>query len=191
MAAVVSALLGLIGYAFYIRGMLKGNTQPHAYTWLIWSITLGTATFGVWYGGGGSSVIPFVSATVVTLIIFLLSFKYGTRNITKGDTIVLLLALFAIAAWWQFHAPLLSIAMVTGIDLFGYLPTFRKSFEEPWSEPLSSWLFFAVTSFFTFAGLSAYNFLTLGYILPTAVANLAVLFICLSQRKVIPKPAPH
>ena len=188
-ATVLSLVLGALSYIPYIRSMVRRQTTPHPYTWLIWSITTGTAAVGGWYGGGGYGVLLLALWSVLTFLVFLLSFKYGTKNITKGDVALLVLALLAILVWWQLNAPLLSILMVTAIDAFGYVPTIRKSFEEPWSESLSSWFLFTVTALIGLVALAQYNFLTVVYLGMSATLNTIVMGVCLFRRRSIPKPA--
>lgn len=168
--------------------MVLRHTTPHPYTWLIWSITTGTAAVGGWYGGGGYGVALLVLWSVLTFLVFLLSFKYGTKNITKGDVALLVLTILAILVWWQLHAPLLSILMVTAIDAFGYIPTIRKVFEEPWSESLVSWFLFTMTALIGLVALAQYNFLTVVYLAMSATLNSIVIGTCLLRRKQIQKP---
>lgn len=186
--AVLSIIVGLVaGTLPYLRDMFRGQTQPHAYTWLIWSITQGTAVAGLWHGKGGWGVLPLLVGTVTTFLVFLLSLKLGTRNITKGDTVILIAALLAIAVWWRLHDPVLSVLMVSVIDVVGYFPSFRKTFQEPWSETPFSWFIFALVNLFAIAALSAYNFLTVFYIVSITTANLTLLAICLLRRKIVPQ----
>lgn len=186
-ATILSLVLGAVSYIPYIRSMVLRQTTPHPYTWLIWSITTGTAAVGGWYGGGGYGVLLLALWSVLTFLVFLLSFKYGTKNITKGDVALLVLTLLAVLVWWQLHAPLISILMVTAIDAFGYVPTIRKVFEEPWSESLSSWSLFTVTALIGLVALAQYNFLTVVYLGMSATLNTIVMGVCLFRRRSIPK----
>ena len=188
-AGILAVLFAFVSYLPYLQGMFAKTIQPHPYTWLIWTITTGTAALGVWHGGGGYGAFPLLLWTLLTCMIFFLSLKYGTKNITTSDIALLFLALVAILLWWQFHAPLLSILMITGIDALGYLPTFRKSFAEPWSESILSWALFTLTAFFGLLALTTYNFLTAIYLTMSASANVIVIAICLARRKSIPKPS--
>lgn len=184
--AIVSVLVAVVwGYLPYFRDIFLKKTKPHAYTWLIWTITEGTAVAGLWYGKGGWVTFAMAIVVILVFIIFLLSLRYGTRNITKGDTVILIAALLAIVVWWQLRNPLLAVAMATTIDFFGYLPSFRKTFEEPWTETPSSWAIFAFSSLLSLLALNQYNFLTLTYIVMTIIANTALFIMCLLRRKVI------
>jgi hypothetical protein len=184
--ALVAAALDLAYYP-YIRDLFKGKTKPHLYTWLVWALTQGTAAVGLWYGGGRLGVLSLVIGTALVIVIFLLSFKYGTKNITRADTIVLLAALLAIVLWWRLDNPYLAVFMVSLIDGLGYVPTFRKSFQAPWSETLSFWIAMMFAALFALLANAEYNFLTVTYLATCAVANAAVILILVFRRRQVPQ----
>lgn len=185
----LSVLISIAVFGNYIYSIFFRGTQPHMYTWLIWCITQATAVAGVWHGNGGIGAIAFSVATFFVFTIFLLSFRYGTKNITLSDTIVLFLALFAIAIWWVFDEPFWSIVLVILIDFFGYIPSWRKSAEEPWSETLISWSLSPVGHVFAILALAEYNFFTLAYPFSIILANYILVSICLLNRRKVPRPA--
>ncbi|MCX6722572.1 MAG: hypothetical protein NT094_00715, partial [Candidatus Staskawiczbacteria bacterium] len=131
---ILSIIAGLSAFFPYLRDIFSLKTKPHIYTWLIWSVTQGTAVAGIYYGGGGLGGLELVIGTFFVFIVFLFSLKYGTKNITKSDTAVLITAFLAVLVWWQLHQPLLSVLMVSAIDVIGYIPSIRKSYKDPWSE---------------------------------------------------------
>jgi len=187
-AAVAAVTIGLLSFIPYFRSIFRKETMPHAYTWLIWSITQGTAAAGVFAGGGGLIGIGLGVSAVLIFIIFLLSLRYGTPNITRSDGVVLAAAIAAVFVWWQLHEPVLAVLMVCVIDGLGYIPTFRKSFIEPWSENLTSWITFCVAYVFSLIALESYNLLTLPYIVMCLGINLCLIGMLLIRRSVVPKP---
>ena len=140
------------------------------------------------HGGGGWGALALVVGTVLVFFTFLLSLKLGTRNITKADTIVLIAALFAVVVWWQLKNPLLAVMMVSLIDVVGYFPSFRKTFHEPWSETVVSWLAFSGTNVLSPLALGEYNVLTMTYLIAITTANLGLVMISISRRKVVLRP---
>lgn len=181
--AVFTTLLMLVGFYQYFRDVFQEKTKPHLYTWLIWAITQGTATVALIYGGGDWGATSLIVGTILVVIIFFLSFKYGTTDITKGDTLVLILALSAVYIWWQLHNPLLAVFMVSAIDGLGYIPTFRKTFKEPYSETLTYWAIMAACSFLAIVSNAEYNLLTVTYLAVIGTANATVWIICYIRRK--------
>ncbi len=186
--ALLASLVGIVGaFLPYLRDIFLKKTKPHAYTWLIWTITQGTAVAGLWYGKGDWGALALSVGTVFVFIVFLLSLKYGTRNITKSDTVILIAALLAVVVWWQLHSPWLAVLMVSVIDVLGFLPSFRKTFEEPWTETATSWTAFSLANILSILALSEYNFLTLTYLIAITSAEIILLTICLVRRQLVPR----
>ena len=186
--AILSILIGTLGFLPYVKDILLGRTKPHSYTWLIWTITQGIAVAGLWYGNGNLGSIELTIGTILVFLVFLLSLKKGTSNITRNDTATLTIALLAVIVWWQMNNPLLAIIMVSGIDAFGFIPTLRKSWQEPWSETVLTWTLFSVGNIFAILALSSYNFFTLTYLVTITIFNIAIISICLIRRKQINPP---
>lgn len=187
-AAVLAVVIGNGAFLPYLWDVIKKKTKPHTYTWLIWCLTQGTAVAGMWYGGGGLGALALTIGTVFVAIVFLFSLRYGTKNITRLDTIILISAIAAIFVWWQLDNPLLAIVMASTIDVIGFVPTWRKSITEPWAESLWSWTAFSVGNLFAIYALIEYNFLTLSYIVSISIANMIVVAICLYYRRKVSKP---
>lgn len=186
--SIIASIITVIGFTPYFRDIFNKKTKPHIYTWLIWGITQGTATLALWYGGGNFAALSLITGTILVIVVFLLCFKYGTKNITLSDTLCLITALFAAAVWWVLKNPLLSVFLVSLIDGIGYLPTYRKSWREPWSETLSYWALMTLTAFITIVASAEYNFLTVTYLTVLIFSNMMVWSICYLRRKKIPKP---
>ncbi len=185
--AVVSSVIAVVwGYGPYFIDIFKKRTQPHAYSWFIWIITQGTVLAGIVYGNGGWGALWPAIGTILITVVFLFSLKYGTKNITKSDTIILILALLATGIWWGLDSPFWSVFAIILIDLFGYIPTIRKTYLEPWTETPTTWGVFAAANILTIMALTEYNFLTLAYLVAITVANVILLWICLHRRKIIP-----
>lgn len=184
--AIVASVLVLVGgFLPYIRDIYRGKTKPHAYTWLIWTITQGTALVGLWQGNGGVAVVAMAIGVSMSIFVIVLSFRYGTRNITRADTVILIASLLAIGVWWQLHNPFLAVLMVSIIDIVGYIPSFRKTYEEPWTETPLTWGVFIITNLLIMLSLDEYNFMTLFYLVSITTANAILLSICLVRRRSI------
>lgn len=186
--SLIATALIVYAYISYFKDIFLKRTKPHLYTWLVWAITQGTATVAIWQGGGNYAIFGFAIGTILVVAVFLFSFKYGTKNIKKIDTIMLISALLAIIVWWKLESPLLAVLMVSVIDGLGYAPTFRKSFEEPWSETLSFWFIQAIINILIIISIAEYNLQTVIYPAVLAAANIGVWSICFFRRKIIKNP---
>lgn len=78
--------------------------------------------------------------------------------------------------------------MVSIIDIVGYIPSLRKTYQEPWTETPLTWIIFVLTNILSIAALDAYNVLTLFYLISITIADTTLLTICLLRRKKIPIP---
>ncbi|MFH1142182.1 MAG: hypothetical protein ABIH67_01280 [Candidatus Uhrbacteria bacterium] len=182
---VLAAVIGTLAFFPYIRDTLTKKTKPHSFTWLIWALTQGTAVVALWVGGGGVGAIALTIGTFLVFCVFLLSLKYGTKDITRSDKMVLIVALLAIVVWWQLDNPVLAVIMVSAIDVLGFIPSFRKSFKDPWSETTWSWIMYATANILAIFALREYNALTVTYISSIAVAEIFLLVIVYFRRPVI------
>jgi hypothetical protein len=162
--AVAATCIGLYSFIPYIRDMLAGTTKPHAYTWLIWTITQAVATVGIWTGGGGWSAYGLTIGTCLVGVIFILSLLYGTKDITRFDTLLLLGALSGIVVWYITDSILYAVILATLVDLVGYFPSFRKTWADPTSETRSMWVLWVISGACSLLGLENYNALTTLYI---------------------------
>jgi len=187
---IIATIIGIVAFFPYIRDIVQLKTKPHAYTWLIWAITQTTAVVGILHGGGGLGSLNLMVGTLFVIFIFLFSLKYGSRNITKGDTIILVAAFCAVLFWWQLDRPILAVIMVSIIDVLGYVPSLRKSYQEPWSETLVSWMLFSLSNVFAILALSEYNLLTVTYLIAITLANLSIFLLCFLRRSFVAKPNP-
>lgn len=185
---VLSVIAGLLAFFPYLIDVIKKRTKPHAFTWLIWGITQSTATAVLWIGGGGIGAISITIGSFLVFLVFFLSLRDGTNNITKSDIVALVFALIAILIWWILDNPLIAVWLVAAIDLLGYYPTFRKSYSHPWKETLSSWITWPIANLFTILALENYNLLTLSYIVPILITNVSLVIFLLIRRRKVDKP---
>ena len=180
----------LVAFFFYFKNIFLKRTQPHVYTWIVWAVTQGVAVAGLWYGNGGWGAIGLTVSEFFVICVLLLSFKYGTKNIAASDTVALVMCLIAIFFWLHLHNAILAVLMVSVIDAFAYFPTFRKSWNEPWSETLLSYGVFAVGDVCAILALTEYNILTVTYLASIATFNIILITLCLFRRQKIRNPAP-
>jgi hypothetical protein len=132
--AIVAALLAIAGNVPYVIDILKGRVQPHAYTWFVWTVVSGIVFFGQLAKGAGIGAVPTAASEIFTLVIFLLSLKYGFKRVTASDTFFLVFALGGIVPWILTNDPTLSVIIAVGIDVTAFIPTLRKGWREPKTE---------------------------------------------------------
>lgn len=132
--ALTAAALAVAGNVPYLWHTVTGTVRPHPYTWLVGAIVSGTVFFGMLAKGAGVGALPIAVAEIFTILIFVVSLKYGYRGITATDTLFLIAAVGGLIPWFFTHDPTVSIVIAVGIDLLSLAPTFRKTWAHPATE---------------------------------------------------------
>ena len=184
---IVATILVFIGYIPYLRDIIKGKTKPHIYSWFLWSfVTLIAFTLQV-SGGAGSGAFVTLAVVLMCVAVIVLGFIYKVRvEIVKTDTVFLILAFIALGLWLIAKQPVLSAVLTTLIDLLGFAPTVRKSWDKPYSETLS---FYYLNSFrfgLAVISLQKYSFVTASYPIAWLAANSLFALMLNIRRRQIP-----
>ena len=185
--AVSSSLVGIACFVPFIRDIFRGSTQPHSYTWFIWTILQTTGVIAMLSAGAGIGAASLAIGAGLCAFIFLLSLKYGTHNIKTFDTICLIGALIAIAVYFLLHDALLSVIIVSLTDFIGFLPTFRKSYEEPHTETAVTYVLSSISSVLALGALVQFTLTTSLYLISLIITNGLCALIILMRRN-IPNP---
>lgn len=184
--AVLATGVGIACYVPYIRDIFLHKTTPHSYSWLIWVILQSVIIMAMVSGGAGLGVLSLVTGVIICGFVFILSFRYGTKNITNFDTACLIAAFGALTIYIFIHDALLSIVMVTLIDTVAFMPTFRKTHEEPYSETMTTYLFCSISSLLALGALSTFNITTSLFLVGQVVMNaISVGIIMTGRRRII------
>jgi hypothetical protein len=173
----IAALLALFSSYLYIKDIFNGNTKPHVYTWLIWSIVTTIAFLGQVFSGGGPGSWATGVAAIVTIITLILALKgnYGTKDVTNFDKVCLVLAIISILPWLLTKSILWSVLLATFIDLIAFFPTMRKTWYAPKSESLGSMYVDAVKHAMSTFSMGTYSLITLVYPLSVLVTKFIII----------------
>lgn len=183
--SVLSILMGFVSAYPYVRSMIRGETKPHMFSWLIWSIVSYTGGFvQLQSGGGAGSWLLLLNATY-SLGITAASFRYGTRDIKTVDWFVLFVALSAIPLGYLMQMPLLASLIAIAIDAVAYVPTIRKSWNQPRQESAISWAISALM--FVLSLMAQERYVPETYLYPAIFAciNLALTCFLLLRRRLL------
>ncbi len=181
---VVAAILAIIGNVPYLRDVITNKIQPHPYTWLVWAIVSGVTFAGQVVKGGGIGSIPTGIAEAFTIIIFFYSLRYGFRNIVRRDTYFLVAALLGLIPWALTRDPTLSVVTVVSIDVIAFIPTLRKTWQQPKTETPILYSMNVGRHVLTLMTLQSYNIATTLHSVAMIVTNtLMTLFIIVRKKK--------
>lgn len=182
---IIATIIGTASFFPYLRDVFKKKTQPHTYTWLIWTILQVTGVLAMYNSGAGIGALTLGVGAFFCGYIFILSLKYGSKNITMFDTLCLIGALAATGVYFFLHDAVLAVILITVIDLVGFLPTMRKAYSEPYSETLSMYALFFVSSGFNLVAIGVYSITTTLYPATIMCTNLICTTILWARRKKI------
>jgi hypothetical protein len=176
-------LLTFVGYIPYLRDTLKGKTKPHVFSWFIWGfVTL--IAFGLQVAGNaGVGAWVTLAAVIISFVVFGLGLRNGDKNIAKVDVLFLAAALIATGIWLVAKQPLISVVLISSIEMLGFAPTVRKSWNEPFSETLFTYQLNAFRHGLSIAALESYNVLTCLYPITWALANGLFAVMLVVRRK--------
>jgi hypothetical protein len=188
--AIVAALLAIAGNVPYVIDILKGRVQPHAYTWFVWTIVSGIVFFGQLAKGAGIGAVPTAASEIFTLVIFLLSLKYGFKRVTASDTFFLALALGGLVPWILTNDPTLSVIIAVGIDVIAFIPTLRKGWSEPKTETPVLYGLNVARHILALFSMQAYNVATTLHSIAMIVTNsvMTLVVIAAGYRKTAAEP---
>jgi len=176
-------ILVLVGFIHYYWSIFKWNTKPHLYTWLIFSILLWVSSVIQFKSGWWWWVYVLLWQFIGCLWAVLLSFKFGTKNISKFDTFILILAIITIILW-VLSAPVISVILIIIIDILALIPTIRKSYNDPHSETVTIWLLNSVIFSLSLLWIENYSFLTSAYQIAVILLDAGVVIYLLIRRKI-------
>ncbi len=183
----VTVLMIVYGYGMYIRDILKWKTKPHLYSWVVF-IIMASISFLIQYSDGAWPWSWALGASIVTtLTIAILAFFYGTKDITKSDTLSFSLALVSIILYTQVSNPIYALILVICITSLAFYPTFRKSYHKPNEETLVSYVFAWSRMLLSVFALYHFSILTIVYPLFISLVNVSLVVLILVRRKQLTK----
>lgn len=181
--AVVSVIMTLVGYSFYLRDIFANKTKPHAYSWLVWASLTAIAFFGQLSDNAGPGAWVTATTAMISFIIFGLAITKGERNITRSDKLNLAGAGLALLIWFFTNDPVFSIILITIVDFLGFIPTIRKSYHKPQEETLIHYVFAGLKFVLAIIALDNYTITTWLYPASLVAANLLFIPMLIIRRR--------
>ncbi len=181
----VAFLISLVGSVIYIVSILKGQTKPHLYTWLVFGILTSIAFFAQIHEHAGPGVWTTGMTAFSCIVTAILALKYGTKDIHRTDKISLAVSLLAIIPWMMMHDPLWSVVMISLIDCVAMIPTLRKSWNKPYEENVTTYAIANVKTILSVIALTNINMTTVLYPVAITLVNFVLIFLCLWRRRIL------
>lgn len=186
----VALILAFGCYVPYYIGIFKKRVKPHPYTYLVWVITMLITSVSSFLHGGGASSWNLLASTGLIFGVFLLSFKYGTGDITRFDFACLVLAILSVVLWVVTDDPVMAVVFATIVETISFLPTLRKTWWAPDTESVASWFINVFKHALSVAAVSEFSVVTVLYPAVLVVLNLLLAVEIVYRRKSMKKLRP-
>jgi hypothetical protein len=184
--ATFSLLFSLAIYIPYYHGIWKKETKPHLLSWLTWFLLTALGFVLSYSAGGGLGSFTFALQSFLSLTIVIYALYKKEKNIVRFDWVIFGFAIIILLFYLLTKNALWSVIFAGSIDCLGYVPTFRKSYLKPFSEPVATHALACASWIFSVGALSAYTPTTLIYPL-SLVFTTAIFVIFLFVRQKITK----
>jgi len=181
---IVTGIVISLGYIPYIRDTLRRKTKPQRSCWLIWLVLGGIAFSSQLSEGASNSLwLPGVQ-TLAVAIVFGLSIPFGVGGLEKRDIVSLLVAVGGLVLWAITKEAVLALLITIGVDLAGGWLSVVKSYEDPESETLVTWILDGVAGLVAMLAVGSWEWTLLIYPFYIFAINMAVvLAIFFGKRK--------
>lgn len=166
--------LGLLGYVFYVRGILQGKVKPHAFTWFIWGLLTAIAFVAQISSGGGAGAWVTGVTAACSFGFALVGLGASSRiHIVRSDWKFFVASLLAIPVWLVTGEPLWSVVIITITDAVAFAPTFRKAFHHPDTENVWTYALSGIKFVISLFALESFTWTTALYPASLVLANAA------------------
>ena len=163
-AAGAATLIAIVAYLPYLRDMFRGKNKPHLYTWISIFLVTAVVAYIQLIGGAGVGAIPTILGVAVDAVILFYCFQFGTKDVVFMDKVCLTISVVGVIAYAVLHHhPVVSLAIVTVAEIISFVPTFRKTRNDPYSESLPSYYLLMLKLSLILVALQKYNLLTVSY----------------------------
>lgn len=171
----LSGILSAACYIPYIRDILLLKTKPERASWLIWSLLGGIAFFSQLEKGATDSLWLTGIQTLGVLLVFILSIRYGMGGFTKKDYTAVVVAIIGLICWYFTSEAATALIIVILVDMAGGILTMIKSYKDPGSETLITWVLSCMAGFFAIVSVGLWEPMLLIYPFYIFLINLGVI----------------
>lgn len=163
-ASIAATGIALVAYIPYLMDMFKGKNKPHLYTWISIFLVTAIVAYIQLIGGAGVGAIPTILGVAIDGVILFYCFKFGTKDVVFMDKVCLGASIVGVISYALLSSrPIVSLAIVTVAEIISFVPTFRKTRNDPYSESLPSYYLLMLKLSLILVALQKYNLLTVSY----------------------------
>lgn len=185
--AFLASILAIIGYFPYIRDIRAGKTKPHMFSWFVWTLMTGIYLFAQLSDGAGIGALTMGVTTLMSLYIIIISIRKSERTIKLVDWISFIISLIALVSWILVKTPLYAVILIVIADIAAFMPTFRKSYNNPNSETVETFAIAALKHVLSIFSLQSITFISSFYTFYLIFINTVFVSMLIIRRRVLDK----
>src|ERR1700712_4475275 len=186
---ILAGTLQLIATAPYLRDILRGTTTPQRSTWTIWMTLSLVVLSSQWASGASWSLVLIFGQVISCGGIFLLSLRRGVGGVSPLELALLGIAALGVVGWQVADDPTVATCSVVAADLIAVALMLPKTFRNPRSETLETYVIGVVSTVFAVAAVGSGDLSLLIYPLYLLIADGAVAVMIFLRRRALPLPA--
>lgn len=173
----ISSTLALISPLVYSRAILRGEARPHRTTRLVLLLITSLTTASLFAQHDRVAIWLAGVSTLQSILIFILSLKYGMGGWTKTDLACLAIALFGILLWKTTENPTLALYSAIAADFTGMVPAIIKTYRWPNTEVWSFFLLDVFAAGFSLLALNRWTLQEYSYPMYILLINLVMVLL--------------
>ncbi|MDR3478770.1 MAG: hypothetical protein P4M14_12165 [Gammaproteobacteria bacterium] len=153
----ISFFFAMLSYVCGAIGIVRGPAHPSMISRFFWLILSITNLLSYYKMGAGSGIFLALAGTIGSAVIFLLSLRYGYIEFKRSDVVAIVGACIALICYLMI--PIKLVALSTGLltHFISGIPTYKKTWRNPYAENLSFWFLFALASAFSLVAVLLQN----------------------------------
>ena len=182
---VLAGVLAVADTVPYLRDTARGSTRPHRGTWLIWGVLAVVVCVSQRADGASWSLIMVAAQAVLTTVIFLLAVRRGEGGVSPVELAMIALAGLGVLGWIVADEPIVATACVVAADLIGAAMMLPKTYRDPDSETLVTFVLASVAGALAAGAVGALDVSLLLYPAYFCLANAAIAVLIVQRRRVV------
>lgn len=176
LSSLLAIVLTFIAFIPYFNAIMAGKIRPHIFTWGFWGITLLIIGSAQLAGGAGLGAWPVLTSGLLSFVVVWLAMSGGQSfSMTKTDWNCFWIALPALPFWLVTGMPLIAVTVLSLINLYGFTPIFRRSWDQPYGASMGFFGLAVLRNMLLLIALERYSLTTM--LFPTALLA-ACLALC-------------
>ena len=143
---VTAAGLHLLGYALYLRALLRDHIKPNATSWLLWSggSVLSVAIYSQNTKDMVLLILPAVCAVASVGIVAVVAVRGALRRLDGADCVALVFDLAVVAVWVATENARLAYAALLLDIAVTFVPIWRSTAQSPEGEQPLPWIIWSL-----------------------------------------------